>query len=102
MILENREFSFVGKPLMRKNTKLQPICQKTLQKYIDLVTVQVEKKSADILPSNLGFLSMDVAASEHFIGIFGCFQNVGFSEKVHLAFFVLPMKQVLVQIVLAL
>ena len=28
--------------------------------------------------------------SEHFIGIFGCFQNKGFSEESFLAFSVLP------------
>ena len=33
VILENREYSFVDKPLVRKNTKLEPICQKTLQKF---------------------------------------------------------------------
>ena len=31
VILENREYSFVDKPLVRKNTKLEPICQKTAE-----------------------------------------------------------------------
>ena len=53
VILENREYSFVDKPLVRKNTKLEPICQKTLQKYIDLVSLEVEKKITSALPSNL-------------------------------------------------
>ena len=56
MILENREFSFVETPLVRKNTKLEPICQITLQKYIDSVTVQEEKKSADAPPNNFGII----------------------------------------------
>ena len=32
-ILENSEYSFVDKPLVRKNTKLEPICQKTAEIY---------------------------------------------------------------------
>ena len=39
VILECREFSFVEKPLVRKITKLEPICQKLLQKYFDIVAV---------------------------------------------------------------
>ena len=42
VILENREYSFVDEPLVRNNTKLEPICQKILQKYIDLVSLEVE------------------------------------------------------------
>ena len=33
VIFENREYSFVDKPLVRKNTKLEPICQKTAEIY---------------------------------------------------------------------
>ena len=89
--LENREFSFVEKLLVCKKTKLEPICQKTLQKYIDLVTVQVDKKIADALPSNFGIVVNGWSQqSEHFIGTFGCFQNEGFSEKPLLVFPVLP------------
>ena len=90
VILENCEFSFVEKPLVRKNTKLKPICRKTLQKYIDLVTVQVEKKIADAKPNNFGIIVDGWSQqSEHFIRIFGCFHNEVFSEKSLLAFSVL-------------
>ena len=59
VILEIREFSFVEKPLVRKNTKLEPICQKTLQMYIDLVTVQVEEKLPTLYQATLEILWMD-------------------------------------------
>ena len=70
VILENREYSSVDKPLVRKNTKLEPICQKTLQKYIDLVSLEVEK-IASALPSNSGLIVDGWSQqSEHFVGVF--------------------------------
>ena len=91
VILENREYSFVDKPLVRKNTKLEPICQKTLQKYIDLVSLEVEKKITSALPSNFGLIVDGWSQqSEHFVGVFACFDVDGVNEKPLLAFSVLP------------
>ena len=51
----------------------------------------MEKKIADALPSYFGIIvDRWLQQSEHFIGIFRCFQNEGFSEKALLAISVLP------------
>ena len=74
VILKKREYSFFDKPLVRRNTKLEPICQKTLQKYIDLVSLEVEKKITIALPSNFGLIVDGWSQqSEHFVGFFDCF-----------------------------
>ena len=76
VILDNREFSFVEKHLVGKKAKLKPICQKVLQKYIDLVIVQVEKKTADALPSNVGiFVGWMVTAKRTLYRNFWTFPN---------------------------
>ena len=41
--MELKPFEFVESDLTRKYTNLQPICQKTLMKYVHLTTLEVEK-----------------------------------------------------------
>ena len=59
--MELKPFEFVESDLTRKYTNLQPICQKTLMKYMHLTTLEVEKaitKSSPILDGKENELSL--------------------------------------------
>ena len=51
IVMENREFAFVDKPLVRKYSRLEKICTKTFMKYLRLTTKEVEKKLVIELPN---------------------------------------------------
>ena len=48
-----RPFDFVEDPLIREYIKLDPISTETLQKYMSLLTKQVETKIAKLLPHKI-------------------------------------------------
>ena len=59
--------------------------------YIDLVSLEVEKKITSALPSNFGLIVNGWSQqSENFVGVFACFDVDGVNEKPLLAFSVLP------------
>ena len=49
VITEMKPFSFVDSELTRKYTNLSPICRNTFTKYMESVTIEVEKKIAKVL-----------------------------------------------------
>ena len=54
--MDNLPFTFVEKQLTAKNTKLDPITDETIRKYLLLVTERVEKRVATDLPENFGIV----------------------------------------------
>ena len=71
--MNDEPFSFVDNKYVQKNTCLEPICTKTLMKYLQRVHILVEKDIASKLPYRFG-LTFDGwtcdGTSDHYIAIF--------------------------------
>ena len=69
--MELKPFEFVESDLKRKYTNLQPICRKTLMKYMHLTTLEVEKAITKSLPDRFALL-LDgwIHHSTHFLAVF--------------------------------
>jgi hypothetical protein len=73
IISEGLPFCTVEKPLTRKYSSLSPISLETFQKYKNLLTIELEKKIATILPERFVLIfdgwSLE-GASTHYIALF--------------------------------
>lgn len=68
--------SFVECSLSRMYSNLKPISRKTLVKYMNLTTVEVEKKIALVLPSKFSIVyDAWTSRSSHFVGTFITFAD---------------------------
>lgn len=89
IIGEGLPFHTVEKVLTKKYSKLEPISVKTLMKYMNKFTMQVELSIKLLLPDKFCLLfdgwTLD-GQSTQFIGIFATFMSNGIVEKVLLAF----------------
>ena len=54
IIMDNLPFNFVEKSLTRKNSKLEGVGVGSLMKYLKLLTAEVERKVASLLPNKFG------------------------------------------------
>jgi hypothetical protein len=64
-------FSFVENRLARKYSRLDPICRKTLMKYMNAVYERLKKKIAKILPDTFGGIFDGwTCAREHYVAFF--------------------------------
>lgn len=71
-----KPFSFVENELTRTYTSLTLISEKTLKKYMNLLTKEVEKKITNLLPSKF-CLVLDgwTKKSTHFVGVFASYYS---------------------------
>ena len=67
-------FNWCEDEVVQDFSKLQPISVDTLQKYMGLLTEEIEKEIQEILPEQFGLL-LDgwTEGREHFVAIFACF-----------------------------
>ena len=73
IILDNLSFTFVERPLTRKNTKLEAIGVVSLMKYLKQLTVEVERKVSSLLPNKFGIvLDGWSEGTTHYIALFAC------------------------------
>ena len=64
-------FTFVEDKIVRKYSKLSPICTKTLVKYLERLGKAVERKLRDLIPDTFGLVFDGwTMGSEHYIAIF--------------------------------
>lgn len=78
IVKKNLPFSFIQDELTRKNVNetLMPTCTNTLQKYMGLLTVEVEKELRDTLPVNFGIIFDGWSeGSDHYVAIFACYHD---------------------------
>ena len=69
-----RPFHFVEEELTREYSKLEPICTKTLKKYMDRVTKRVEQKISSLLPEKFSIvLDGWTKKSTHFVAVFAVY-----------------------------
>lgn len=72
--MDNLPFTFVEKQLTAKNTKLDPITDETIKKYLLLVTERVEKRVANDLPENFGIVIDGwKEGTTHYIAVFASY-----------------------------
>jgi hypothetical protein len=73
IIMDNLPFTFVEKPLTRKNSKLENVAVDSLMKHLKSLTEEVERKVASLLPNKFG-LVLDgwSEGTKHFIALFAC------------------------------
>ena len=85
--MELKPFEFVESDLTRKYTNLQPICRKTLMKYMHLTTLEVEKAITKSLPDRFALL-LDgwTHHSTHFLAVFASFMENSEPNSVLLSF----------------
>ena len=71
-----KPFNFVEDHLNRHYTRLQPISENSLKKYIDLVTKEVETRISSILPDKFAIIIDGWSkSSNHFVGVFASFAS---------------------------
>jgi hypothetical protein len=86
IVMDNLPFTFVEKPLTRKNTKLDPIGVTSLMKYLKKLTEEVEKKASDELPDKFGLILDGWSeGNTHYIAVFACFPKNSVTKTILLA-----------------
>ena len=71
-----KPFSFVEDELTRKYSSLQPICTKTLKKYMSLLTTTVEREISKLLPERFAIIIDGWSkSSTHFLAVFASFPS---------------------------
>ena len=71
VIMDDHPFTFVEKPLTRKNSSLEDITRVTLLKYMHALGIEVENKIKRMLPTTFGLIVDGwTCASEHYFAVF--------------------------------
>ena len=81
----NQPFNCCDNEIVRKFTRLDAICAKTLITYMEELQIVVQDKIAQLLPNKFGLLldGWSTGNSNHFIGLFAVFGNMN-NERQHL------------------
>jgi hypothetical protein len=83
-------FNWCEDKIVRDFSKLKPISVETLQKYMDLLTEEIENKIREMLPEKFGVI---IDGSEHFFAIFACFPDQAMENRECLLAFAPPMQE---------
>ena len=74
--MEQREFSFCEKALVKKYSKLEPISRRTLIRYIQKLTEKTEEKIANMLPDKFAIVfDAWTHNTDHFLALFAAFPD---------------------------